>query len=135
LFNADEANNKPIMFFFSGNSIEIYTVRRRIPVSTDNDNALKPKLLQIIGRYLLKNLVPEASNTTNEGNYSLSIVSYYPCWLTYVGIDSLYYCAGSNCNYIVFRNFAFRPYYGSSASGGNTFTSGFYYWNSLFLLS
>jgi len=130
LFNADKANSKPIMFFFSGNSIEIYVVRRNIPVSSTNNDYLKSRLLQIIGRYLLKTLVPEASNTSNFTSPENLL-----CWWTYVGIDSLYYCVGSNCDYIVFRNFAFRPYYGSSDSGSNTFTSGFYYWNSLFLLS
>jgi hypothetical protein len=137
LFNADEANTemdetnaKMIVFFFSGNSIETYVVRKLIPSSTDYTSALNYHLSQIIGRYLLKTLVPERSATASSSNYS-SAINYYQCWWTTITTDSLCYRdQNNNCN-TVFGNFAFRPYCGSSAS----FITNFLNWNSLFLSS
>ncbi len=132
LFNADEANNKPIMFFFSGNSIEIYGVRRSIPVSPTNNDRLKSALLQVVGRYLLKTLVPEASNTSN-----FTSLENFPCWWTVVKENGLYYCEGGNCDDVVLGNFAFRPYLSKTCNGGLTyceFGTTLSYLNSLFLV-
>jgi hypothetical protein len=132
LFNADEANTKMIVFFFSGNSIETYVVRKLIP-SDDYRNTLNYRLLQIIGRYLLKTLVPEAFDTTNFSNAGVSSLL---CWWTVVEENNLALCVEGNCSYKVFDNFAFRPYLSTTCSNNSfcDFPTTFNHLNSLFLL-
>ncbi len=128
LFNVDEANSKIITFFFSGNSTEIYPVQKFISDS-DYRLDLKYRLFLVIGRYLLRSNVPEASDTSN---FNPSGVENFLCWWTFVTEDSLNYCEGGNCSSVVFDNFAFRPYLDGNST--YSFVDTFNYLNSLFLM-
>ena len=133
LFNADEADTKPITCFFSGNSIEIYTVSKQLSDFTYRDS-LNYRLLSIVGRYLRKELIPEA---TNKGKFD-SISDGYKyrfCWdVDKVKENSLVYIYNSNDKTVIDK-FSFRPYLSTTCSNTYcSFTTTFNHLNSLFLV-